>query len=86
MKLNHVFISAKIINRFGNAWLVQRTDKRHELVGGNKNNFTEAKEWISLFGHEIVLKNVNRSSFHRALNCRKSCSLDWHKLKDQIRK
>jgi hypothetical protein len=44
----------KIINRFGNALLVQRTDGKHELVGGSDNDYIAAKEWVSLFAHTIV--------------------------------
>ena len=50
----------KILHRFGNAWLIKKSDGRHELVGGNENNFTEAKEWVSLFAHEIVFKRSLR--------------------------
>jgi hypothetical protein len=46
----------EVVRGFGNACLIKRTDGRHELVGGNENNFTEAKEWVSLFAHEIVFK------------------------------
>jgi hypothetical protein len=46
----------KIRCRFGNAWLIKLADGRHELVGGTEGNFTEAKEWVSLFAHEIVFK------------------------------
>ena len=48
----------KIINHFGNSLLVQRTDGKHELVGGSDGDYTAAKEWVSLFAHEIVF---NRS-------------------------
>jgi hypothetical protein len=51
----------KIINHFGNALLVQRTDGKHELVGGSDDDCTAAKEWISLFAHEIVFtRSVKR--------------------------
>ena len=46
----------KVVCGFGNACLIKRTDGLHELVGGNENSFTEAKEWVSLFAHEIVFK------------------------------
>jgi hypothetical protein len=46
----------KIVHRFGNAWLIRRSDGTHELMGGNENNFAEAREWVSLFAHEIVFK------------------------------
>jgi hypothetical protein len=44
----------KIINRFGNALLVQHTGRKNELVGGSDGDYTAAKEWASLFAHEIV--------------------------------
>ena len=54
MKMNCIINPARILNRFGNAWLIIRTDGKHELVGGSDRDFTEAKEWVSLFAHEIV--------------------------------
>jgi hypothetical protein len=54
MKLNFISSSARILNRFGNAWLIKRADGKHELVGGNEGDYTEAKEWVSLFAHEVV--------------------------------
>jgi hypothetical protein len=44
----------KILKCFGNARLIKRPDGKHELVGGDENNYTEAKEWVSLFAHEVV--------------------------------
>jgi hypothetical protein len=54
MKMNCIVNPARILNRFGNAWLIKRADGKHELVGGSDRDFTEAKEWVSLFAHEIV--------------------------------
>jgi hypothetical protein len=50
----------KILNRFGNARLIKRPDGKHELVGGSENNFTEAREWVSLFAHEVVFTRSRR--------------------------
>ncbi|HXA44935.1 MAG TPA: hypothetical protein VNZ25_05475 [Candidatus Angelobacter sp.] len=51
----------KIINHFGNALLVQRINGKHELVGGSDGDYTAAKEWVSLFAHEIVFtRSVKR--------------------------
>jgi hypothetical protein len=50
----------KILKRFGNSRLIKRSDGKYELVGGNENNFSEAKEWVSLFAHEIVFKRSLR--------------------------
>jgi hypothetical protein len=52
----------------GNAWLIKRTDGKHELVGGNAGDFTEAKEWVSLFAHDVVfsrpVKREQKPTFH----------------------
>ncbi len=57
MKLNLLrFVnSGRTIQSFGHARLVRHANGRHELIGGTRADFTAAKEWISLFGHEIVL-------------------------------
>jgi hypothetical protein len=52
MRMNDIFNPRNIINRFGNAWLIPRADGRHELVGGSANDFTAAKEWVSLFAQD----------------------------------
>ncbi len=54
MILNHIIKTGRILNRFGKAWLVQRADGKHELVGGSDRDHTEAKEWVFLFAHHIV--------------------------------
>jgi hypothetical protein len=46
--------SNPIINRFGNAWLIQMADRKFRLVGGGPEDLATAQEWASLFGHEIV--------------------------------
>jgi hypothetical protein len=65
MKTHHICTNVinpwKIINHFGNALLVQRADGKHELVGGSDGDYTAAKEWVSLFAHEIVFtRSVKR--------------------------
>jgi hypothetical protein len=50
----------EILKCFGNARLIKRPDGKHELVGGNENNFAEAKEWVSLFAHEVVFTRPRR--------------------------
>jgi len=59
--------TAKVINRFGNAWLIRRGNGRHELIGGTAGDFTAAKEWASLFAHDVVfsrpVKRERRFSF-----------------------
>ena len=60
MKLKFTFLKlvrhGKIIQWFGEARLVRHPNGRYELIGGTRADFTAAKEWISLFGHEIVLQ------------------------------
>jgi hypothetical protein len=45
-----------LIASFGQAQLVARADGRVELRGGSNADKAEAKEWISLFMHEAVLR------------------------------
>jgi hypothetical protein len=54
MKMNCIINPARILNRFGKAWLIKRANRKHELVGGTADDCTEAKEWASLSAHEIV--------------------------------
>ena len=68
MKLKFMFQKiirhGRIIQSFGEARLVRHANGRHELIGGTRADLTAAKEWISLFGHEIVLQppaNVRRT-------------------------
>jgi len=44
-----------LIASFGAAQLFERPDGRAELRGGADPQRTEAKEWISLFAHELRL-------------------------------
>ncbi|MGC9943393.1 MAG: hypothetical protein ABSE48_16320 [Verrucomicrobiota bacterium] len=57
MKLNHAKVNrprGRIIREFGEAKLVRQPDGKHELIGGSTAEVAEAKEWVSLFAHEIV--------------------------------
>ena len=49
----------RVILRFGRADLVSVNHGRLELRGGTDADRTEAKEYISLFMHEVVPKFVN---------------------------
>jgi hypothetical protein len=42
------------IGFFGNARLIRRCDGGHELIGGSEDERATAREWCSLFEHEIV--------------------------------
>ena len=68
MKLkNHgkrIVNTARIVNRFGNAWLIRRANGRHELIGGTDSDFTAAKEWTSLFAHEVVFSRPTKCEPH----------------------
>jgi len=61
MKINcigeNIVNTAKIITSFGSASLVQTGKGRHELIGGTADDFTAAKEWASLFAHDIVFRS-----------------------------
>ncbi len=56
--------TAKVINRFGNAWLIRRANGRHELIGGTDSDFTAAKEWASLFAHDVVFSRPVKREQH----------------------
>jgi len=47
---------ASLLARFGPARLVELADGRLELRGGSRSDYIEAKEWISLFLHDRVLR------------------------------
>ena len=42
------------IAAFGQARLVRQTDGRHELIAGTAEDAADARDWCSLFAHEIV--------------------------------
>ena len=45
----------EVIAMFGQARLVKYLGGQVELQGGSAGDHTEAKEWISLFMHELVV-------------------------------
>lgn len=47
---------ASILAHFGPARLVELPDGRLELRGGGNAQLIEAKEWLSLFEHDRVLR------------------------------
>ena len=65
--LNHTIKQGRILSRFGRAWLIQRADGKYELVGGSDRDHTEAKEWISLFAHEVVFSRPGRPRRQKAV-------------------
>ena len=61
MKLNHAIPNTRpqrIIQQFGQAKLVRHRNGRHELIGGTAGDFTAAREWVSLFAHDIVFSSA----------------------------
>jgi hypothetical protein len=53
MKLNQS-ITHQLVQQFGEAQLLRHPNGRHELVGGSIADLVAAKEWVSLFAHDIV--------------------------------
>ncbi len=53
-------LGSNLIARFGRARLLERADGRAELRDASPAEETEAKEWISLFDHDTILR-VSRS-------------------------
>jgi hypothetical protein len=49
----------RVITTFGHAQLVRLANGSTELRGGKAHDRTTAKEWISLFMHEAVLRFEN---------------------------
>jgi len=45
----------EVIASFGLAQLVKYQDGRYELRGGSKEDRLAAKEWISMFCHDVVV-------------------------------
>ena len=48
----------ELIASWGGAKLVKRLDGKLELVGGSKEEVGDAREWLSLFWHEAVVREV----------------------------
>ena len=48
------------IAAFGAARVVKMADGGHELIGGTADDRADAREWCSLFAHEIVFSGTPR--------------------------
>jgi hypothetical protein len=59
LKLHNGQKRERLIATFGRAKLVRLADGSTELRGGHTQDQTSAKEWISLFMHEAVLRFEN---------------------------
>jgi hypothetical protein len=46
------------IASFGQARLVKYLDGKYKLCGGSREDRLAAKEWISMFCHDIVVREV----------------------------
>ena len=46
----------ELIASWGEAKLVKYLDGKLELTGGSKDDLAEAREWMSLFWHEAVVR------------------------------
>ena len=58
MRLRHLFPErheGEVIACFGDARLIKTLAGNWELKGGSQDDHREAKEWISLFIHEVVV-------------------------------
>jgi hypothetical protein len=55
--LSFGLLQPEIVAVFGRARLVRRIDGRHELVGGTWADHLAAREWCSLFEHELVFSS-----------------------------
>ena len=51
----------EVIATWGEAKLVKYLDGKLELKGGSKDDHADAREWISLFWHEAVVKTQSPS-------------------------
>jgi len=52
----------RTIAAFGAARLVKQANGRHELVGGTADDQAAAREWCSLFAHQIVFSGPPRQT------------------------
>lgn len=46
----------EVLAYFGKARLVKKLDGKLELIGGTDEDRTAAREWISMFMHEAVVR------------------------------
>ena len=63
MKLTTLFTGrdeGEVLAYFGQARLLKRLDGKLELVGGTEEDRTSAREWISMFFHEALLREEPR--------------------------
>jgi hypothetical protein len=56
----------QIIATFGTARLVRKPDGRHELIGGTAYDHADAREWCSIFAHDLIFSSAPRSVASRS--------------------
>ena len=59
-------IGCRVIATFGLArlvWWPSARSGRYELIGGTADDHAEAREWCSLFAHEVVFTSIPRCIF-----------------------
>ena len=62
MKLQNLFIKPfTVIAQFGDAQLIQTLDHKFKLQGGSASDQIEAREWISMFLHDVVVEMPKRN-------------------------
>jgi hypothetical protein len=63
MKLIHAVTNriTRTVLHFGEAKLVRDANGCHELIGGTVSDLVTAKEWVSLFAHEMVFYHSKRT-------------------------
>jgi hypothetical protein len=70
MKLN-IFLShrrnAQLVQCFGAGQLVRNADGTHDLIGGTTDDIRAAKEWVSMFAHDIAF---SAAPGVKTVNCR----------------
>jgi hypothetical protein len=50
----------EVVAWFGDAKLIRFLDGKMELRGGSNDDRTAAREWLSMFWHEAVVRELNR--------------------------
>ena len=63
MKLKNIIpqrYRSQIVRLFGEAKLICRSNGQHELIGGTADDHAAAREWCSLFAHEVVFTSAPR--------------------------
>jgi hypothetical protein len=51
-------MGCQVIATFGVARLVRKPDGGHELIGGTPDDHATAREWCSIFAHEVVFTSA----------------------------